>query len=113
VIVPRLSLPLILVSSLLATLATASVAQTLPPDIPLGIVCYSQQSRTWTVGYLNTVNENGTATYRGQHVATLNAERVLVPPKGRAAVIDCYGKSLDQLRAMGRLIPLQPMPANQ
>ena len=112
-IVPRLSLPLIFVSSLLATLATASVAQTLPPDLPLGIVCYSQQSRTWVIGYLNTVNENGSATYRGQHSAVLNADRVLVPPKGRAAVIDCYGKSLDQLRAMGRLIPLQPMSARQ
>jgi hypothetical protein len=112
-IVPRFSFSLIAVSSLLATLATASVAQTLPPDLPLGIMCYSQKSQTWTVGYLNTFNENGNATYRGQYSATLNADRVLVPPTNRAAVIDCYGKSLDQLRAMGRLIPLQRTPASQ
>ncbi len=104
---------LIALSSLLATLATASVAQTLPSDLPLGIVCYSQKSQTWMVGYLNTVNEDGTATYRGQHTATLNADHVLEPPKGRATVLDCYGKSLDQLRTMGRLIPLQRMPASQ
>jgi hypothetical protein len=41
------------------------------------------------VGYLNTVNEDGTATYRGQHTATLNADHVVVPPKDRATVLDC------------------------
>jgi hypothetical protein len=47
----------------------------------------------------------------GQHSATLNADRVLLPPSNRAIVLDCYGKSLDQLRAMGRLIPLERMSA--
>lgn len=109
---PKFSIS-IMAFSLLATLATESAAQTLPADIPLGIVCYSQKSQTWAVGYLNTINGNGTATYRGQHTATLNADHVLEPPKDRATVLDCYGKSLDQLRAMGRLIPLQRMPASQ
>ena len=110
---PKSAFALIAVTSLLGMVATASVAQTLPPDLPLGIVCYSQKSQTWMVGYLNTVNENGTATYRGQHTATLNADRVLVAPTDRATVLDCYGKSLDQLRTMGRLIPLQRTPASQ
>jgi hypothetical protein len=111
-IVPKFSLALVAVTSVLATLATASVAQTLPPDLPLGIICYSQKSQTWMVGYLQTVNEKGEATYRGQHTATLNADRLVVSPSNRAIVLDCYGKSLDQLRAMGRLIPLQRMPAS-
>jgi hypothetical protein len=112
-IVLKFSLRLIAGSSSLVALTTASIAQTLPTDLPLGIVCYSQQSKAWTIGYLQSVNENGTATYRGQHSATLNADHVLVPPTNRATVLDCYGKSLDQLRAMGRLIPLQPMPASR
>jgi hypothetical protein len=112
-IMPKFPLPVIVVSSLLATLATTSVAQTLPPDLPLGIVCYSQKSRTWVVGYLSMVHENGSAVYRGQHSVTLNTDRVLVPPKDREVVLDCYGKSLEQLGAMGRLIPLQRTPASQ
>ena len=107
------SLPLIAVGLLLLTRATASHAQTLPPDLPLGILCYSQKTQMWMVGYLNTVNEKGTATYRGQHSATVNADRVVVPPTNRAIVLDCYGKSLDQLRALGRLIPLQTTPAGR
>jgi hypothetical protein len=111
--VRKSSLPLIAVGFLLLTRATASHAQTLPPDLPLGIVCYSQKSQTWVVGYLNTVNQNGTATYRGQHSASVNADRVVVAPTNRAIVLDCYGKSLDELRALGRLIPLQPTPATR
>jgi hypothetical protein len=112
--VPRFSLPLITLSALLVAQTTASIAQTLPPDIPLGIVCYSQKTQTWMVGYLNTVNDNGTATFRGgMHVANLNADRKLVPTTDRATVLDCYGKTLDELRTMGRLIPLQRTPAGK
>jgi hypothetical protein len=103
-------LALIAVISVLVTLATTSIAQTLPPDLPLGIVCWSPKSKTWIVGYLHSVSENGAATYRGQHSATLSADRVVSTPSDRAAVLDCYGKTLDQLRAMGRLIPFQRLP---
>jgi hypothetical protein len=99
------------VASVLTTLATTSVAQTLPADLPLGIVCWSEKSKTWIVGYLHSASENGAATYRGLHTATVNADRVVAMPSGRTAVLDCYGKTLDQLRAMGRLIPFQRMPA--
>jgi hypothetical protein len=113
--VPKFSLPVIAVGSLLVALTTTSVAQTLPSDIPLGIVCYNQKSQTWVMGYLNTFKENGIATYRGptHGVANLNADRILVPPTDRVTALDCYGKSLDQLRDMGRLIPVQRMPGNQ
>jgi hypothetical protein len=37
----------------------------------------------------------------------LNAERVVKPPSDRPATLDCYGKTLDQLRAIGRLIAFQ------
>lgn len=92
---------------------TASVAQTFPQDVPMGIMCWSQNAKAWVVGYVHTVKENGEAVYQGQGGrlnATLNAARVLVAPSDRPAGLDCYGKTLDQLRAMGRLISLQRVP---
>ena len=43
---------------------------------------------------------------RGLLTATLNAERVVEKPSDRPALLDCYGKSLDQLRAEGRVLEL-------
>jgi hypothetical protein len=61
------------------------------------------------VGYLQAVSEKGEATYRGQHTANLNADRLVVSSSNRAIVLECYGKSLDQLRSP---LPLQRMPAS-
>ncbi|MBR0703060.1 hypothetical protein JQ599_24355 [Bradyrhizobium diazoefficiens] len=98
-----------------AMIPTASVAQTFPQDIPMGIICWSQNAKTWVVGYIHTVKENGEAVYQGQGGrlnATLNAARVIATPSDRPAGLDCFGKTLDQLRAMGRLIPLQRVPTS-
>ena len=115
---PKLSLPLIAISSLLASLATAFAAETtsFPQDLPMGIICSSPNGKAWVVGYIQSVKENGEAIYQapgGRLNATVSAARVLVPPSDRPSGLDCFGKKLDELRAMGRLIPLQSMPARQ
>jgi hypothetical protein len=97
-------------ASVLVTLARESVAQTAPPDLPLGIICWNGGSQSWGVAYLVTVTKDGTATYMppgGQTAATVNARRIVEPPKDRPAVFDCFGKSIDELRALGRTIEVQ------
>jgi hypothetical protein len=62
------------------------------------------------VGYLSTIKEDGSATYvgsTGQLSSTVNAKGVVEAPSNRPATIDCFGKTLDQLRAIGRLIEFQ------
>jgi hypothetical protein len=84
-------------------------AQKAPPELPLAIFCWSEQTKTWVVGNLATIKEDGTATYvgaNGRLSGTLNAKGVVEPPSNRPVAIDCYGKTLDQLRAIGRLIEL-------
>jgi hypothetical protein len=106
----RLPLAVTVVTSVLVTLATGAVAQKVPPEIPLAIVCWNEQTKTWRVGNLSTVKEDGTATYvtpSGQLSSTLNAKGVAVPPSNRPANLDCFGKTLDELRAMGRVIEFQ------
>jgi hypothetical protein len=96
------------VASVLAALAMGSaVAQKIPPELPLAITCWNEQAKTWVVGNLSTIKEDGTATYvgaSGRLSGTVNAKGVVEPPSNRPVAIDCFGKTLDQLRAMGRLI---------
>jgi len=106
--VHKLSLAAMVVASALATLATGSVAQTFRFDIPLAVVCMNSKTQTWVVGYLQTVANDGTAIYgRGSLTGTLNARGVMVKPSDRPALLDCYDKSLDQLRAEGRVLEFQ------
>jgi len=97
-------------SSVLVTLATGSaVAQKIPPELPLAIVCWNGAAQTWRAGYLDTVKEDGTVIYSsltGQLSATVNAKGVVQPPSNRLSG-DCPGKTLEQLRAMGRVIEFQ------
>jgi len=99
------------VISVLIILATESAnAQKVPPELPLAITCWNQQNQTWRVGYLQSIKEDGTATYvtpDGRLSNTVNAKGVVEPPTNRPAAIDCYGKTLDQLRSMGRVIEPQ------
>ena len=105
---PRLVLVATVVSGVLAS-ASPSAAQTFPTDLPLAIICFHEQNQGWIVGYLEVVKADGSAVYgRGQLSANLNAERVVEPPANRTAALDCYGKSLNQWRASGRLVDLQP-----
>ena len=99
------------VVSVLLTAATGSDAQTAPPDFPLAILCFVEKTQTWNVGYLREVREDGSATYSplsGSLSVTVNADGLVEPPSDRPAVVDCHGKTLDELRAAGRLAEFKP-----
>jgi hypothetical protein len=98
------------VTSMLVTLATGAVAQTVPPDLPAALVCYAQADQSWRVGYLYRVNKNGDAIYiapNGKLSATVNAKGDVLAPTNRPAGLDCYGKTLDELRPNGRVMEFQ------
>jgi hypothetical protein len=106
----KLSLAVSAATSVLVALATGAIAQKVPPELPLAIFCWSEPTRTWVVGNLSTIKEDGTATYVGSNrrlSGTVNAKGIVEPPSNRPAAIDCYGKTLDQLRAMGRVMEFQ------
>jgi hypothetical protein len=92
------------------SLATATAAQTFPPNLPMAITCYVPSDQSWHVAYLSNVQANGDAVYmrvNGRLSATLNAKGVVVAPTNRPAVLDCFGKTLDEVRAMGRVMDFQ------
>ena len=98
---------LVAVPGVVLTLVTAAVAQTFPPNLPIAITCYVKPDQSWRVGYLHRVQSNGDAIYLsvdGKLAATVNAKGVVVMPTNRPATIDCYGKTLDELRANGRVM---------
>jgi hypothetical protein len=107
----KFSLVVTAVTSVLVTLAMGyAVAQKVPPELPQAIICWNNQTKTWVVGNLSTIKEDGTATYLGTGTrisATVNAKGVVEPPSNRPANLDCFGKTLDQLRAMDRLNEFQ------
>jgi hypothetical protein len=94
----------------LLALATGTVAQTFPSNLPMAITCYGPQDQSWRVGYLYRVNAKGEAIYLaadGKIGATVNAEGLVLAPTNRPAGLDCYGKTLDELRANGRIMEFQ------
>ena len=106
---PHLPLAATAVASILLSFATGSVAQTappnhkVPPDLPLAVICFNEQTQTWAVGYLTLVNKDGSATYiAGDLSVTVNTKGVVQPPSNRPAGGDCFGKTLKELRAAGR-----------
>jgi hypothetical protein len=101
---PKLPLA-VTVASLLVTLATGAVAQTVPPNLPLAVICFNEQTQTWTVGYLSQVRKDGSATYAaGDLSVTVDANGQVQPPSDRPASGDCFGKTLKELRAAGRVM---------
>jgi hypothetical protein len=107
---PRLTLVLTAVSSMLVTLAAAALAQAVPPNLPAAVICYAQTDQSWRVGYLLKVNKSGDATYitpDGRLSTMVDAKGVVRPPTNRPAGVDCYGKTLDELRSMGRIMEFQ------
>ena len=102
---PKLPLAATAVASIFVTLATGSVAQTLTPNLPLAIICFNEKTQTWRIGYLDVVAPDGSATYvAGDLWATVNAKGLVQPPSNRSAGVDCFGKTLDELRAAGRVM---------
>jgi hypothetical protein len=87
----KLPLALVAVSGVFLTLATQTVAQTAPPDLPAAIMCYAQADQSWRVGHLSKVNKNGDAEYvsgNGKLSATLNAKGIVEAPTNRPAGLD-------------------------
>jgi hypothetical protein len=94
-------------ASMVIATSTAIVAQSAPPKLPFAITCYIEANGSWVVGYLRDVNSDGSATYMppgGRVSATVGADGVVEIPDDRTAASDCFGKSLDELRASGRLL---------
>jgi hypothetical protein len=109
----KFPLALVAVSGVILTLATATAAQTsqtFPPNLPIAVACYVQQDQSWRVGHLHTVRANGDAIYMtadGRLAVTVNAKGIVAMPTNRPATLDCFGKTLDELRANGRVMDPQ------
>jgi len=98
------------VTSMLVSITTGAIAQTVPPNLPAAIICYAQADQSWRVGYLGRVNNDGSSIYispDGRLSATVNAKGLVVPPTNRPAGLDCYGKTLDELRSTARILEFQ------
>ena len=107
---PKLPMAVTAVTGVLVTLVTGAVAQTVPPNLPAAVMCYAEADQSWRVGYLYRVNKNGEAMYisaDGKLSATVNAKGVVEAPTNRPAGVDCYGKTLDELRSNGRTMEFQ------
>jgi len=105
----KFSLASIAICGVLLAISTEALAQTVP-NLPIAVFCYAQKDKEWRVGYLYRVTENGDAMYlsaTGKLGATINAKGVVVMPTNRPAGLDCYGKTLDELRSSGRIIEFQ------
>ena len=103
-LMPNLPLAATAIASVLLSLVTGSFAQTVP-QFPLAVICFNKQTQTWAVGYLNVVNKDGSATYSsGDLSITVNAKGLVQPPSDRPAGGDCFGKTLNELRAAGRVM---------
>ena len=103
-------LALVAVAGIFLTVATGAVAQTVPPNLAAAIICYAQADQSWRVGYLFRINKNGDAAYitpDGRLSAMVNAKGVVAAPTNRPAGVDCYGKTLDDLRSNGRVLEFQ------
>jgi hypothetical protein len=90
--------------------AAGAVAQTAPSNLPAAIMCYAQADQSWRVGYLFRINKSGDATYLtpdGRLSATVNSKGVVAAPTNRPVGVDCYGKTLDELRSNGRVLEFQ------
>lgn len=107
---PKLPLAVTAVTSILIALPTGAVAQSAPPNFPAAIICYAQADQSWRIGYLFRVNKNGDAMYMtpdGRLSATVSAKGLVAAPTNRPAGVDCYGKTLDELRSSGRIMEFQ------
>jgi hypothetical protein len=55
--------------------------------------------------HLTLINKDGSATYiSGDLAVTVDAKGVVQPPSDRPAGSDCFGKTLEELRAAGRVM---------
>jgi len=107
---PKYPLAATALTSMLVAFTTGAVAQTVPPNLPAAIICYAPADQSWRVGYLFRANKSGDTIYTspdGRLSATVNVKGVVAAPTNRPAGLDCYGKTLDELRASGRIMEFQ------
>jgi hypothetical protein len=108
---PKFPLGLVAISGVLLCIATGTIAQTpAPPNVPVAIICYFEQNQSWHIGYLSRINQNGDAEYSAiprRLSATISAKGVVLKPTNRPDALDCYGKTVDELRANGRVMDFQ------
>ena len=75
------------------------------PDLPLAVICFNEKTQTWRIGYLHEVAPDGSAVYvAGDLRVTVDAKGLVQPPSNRSAGVDCFGKTLKELRAEGRAL---------
>ena len=104
---PNFPLAATVVASVLLTLATGSSVAKTVPDFPLAVICFSEQTQTWRIGYLQEVSKDGSAVYvavAGHLRVTVDANGLVQPPSDRPPGVDCFGKTLKELRAEGRVV---------
>lgn len=107
----RFPVYLALSAAMLGGSLISASAQTVPSNLPAAIFCFAKADQSWRVGYLSRVNKNGEALYTGAGgalSATVDAKGVVLTPTNRPAGLDCFGKSLEELRVGGRLMDFQP-----
>ena len=98
------------VASMLITLVTGAIAQTVPANLPAAIICYAPPDQSWRVAYLSKIDKNGNKIYitpDGRLTATVNSKGVMEAPTNRVGSVDCYGKTVDELRSSGRILEFQ------
>ena len=106
----KFPLALVAVHGALLTLATPTTAQTFRTNLPTAIVCYNPQDKSYHVGHLSSVRASGDALYlsgNSRLSATVNSKGLVASPTDRPTAIDCFGKTLDELRANGRVLDFQ------
>jgi hypothetical protein len=104
---PKLRIAVTAVTSVLAALATGARAQTVPANLPAAILCFAPPDQSWRAIYLSKVNKNGDVVYitpDGRLTAKVNAKGVMEAPTDRQGSVDCYGKTIDELRSSGRIL---------
>jgi hypothetical protein len=94
----------------LVTLATGAVAQTVPANLPAAILCYAPPDQSWRAVNLFRITKDGDTLYitpDGRLIVKVNAKGLVEAPTDRRGSVDCYGKTLDELRSSGRILEFQ------
>jgi hypothetical protein len=108
--IPKFRFAVTVITSMLITPATGAIAQTVPANLAAAIICYAPPDQSWRVAYLFKVNKGGDLVYitpDGRLTATVNAKGLVEAPTNRPGSVDCYGKTIDELRSSGRILEFQ------
>ena len=104
--IPKWALSTVVLATVFGNSASVA-AQSEPPDLPFAILCWSEEGQNWRYGYLATVTRDNKATYfspNGHLSVGVGSNGIVQEPSDRPAVNDCFGRSIDELRAAGRVL---------